>query len=164
MFAIRSPSTQPSSSDKEAAMNCFIPNILPCRIHHDGLVESVDRYWAPVHEKDNTQTAYFRGRKLRGRRVVLPEGYQGIVATPTDNVIPPSQGGKNGSTLEDEDAEAESVKILEKQATFDELMVWDHEIVPAADDHFVKGVEEWLKLAEAIHTTSSGDSEKKAST
>lgn len=59
-------------------MNCFIPNILPCRIHHDGLVESVDRYWAPVHEKDNTQTAYFRGRKLRGRRVVLPEGYQGM--------------------------------------------------------------------------------------
>lgn len=25
----------------------------------------------------NGQTAYFRGRKLRGRRVELPEGYEG---------------------------------------------------------------------------------------
>lgn len=27
---------------------------------------------------DQTQTAHFRGRKLRGRRVALPEGYQGM--------------------------------------------------------------------------------------
>ncbi|GAB1202828.1 hypothetical protein APSETT445_001451 [Aspergillus pseudonomiae] len=44
----------------------------------------------------------------------------------------------------------EPVKILEKQATFDEYVVWGHELTPAADDSFVKGVEEWLKLAEAV--------------
>lgn len=44
----------------------------------------------------------------------------------------------------------EPVKILEKQATFDEFVVWGHEAVPAADDPFVKGVEEWIKFAEVV--------------
>lgn len=30
---------------------------------------------------ENTQTAYFRGRRLQGRRVALPEGYQGMSRT-----------------------------------------------------------------------------------
>jgi ribonuclease H2 subunit C len=29
-------------------------------------------------------------------------------------------------------------------------MVWGHEELPAADDAFVKGAEEWLKMAEAV--------------
>lgn len=44
----------------------------------------------------------------------------------------------------------EPVKILEKQGTFNEYVVWGHEWVPAADDPFVKGAEEWIKLAEAV--------------
>jgi ribonuclease H2 subunit C len=58
---------------------------------------------------------------------------------------------QNGVSSANEDAEQEEpVKILEKQATFDDYMVWGHELAPAADDSFVKGVEEWLKLAEAV--------------
>ena len=74
----------------------------------------------------------------------------GIVVTPTDRVIP-GQKGSNGSAEDDVEAEPEEpVKILEKQNTFDEFMVWGHESIPAADDPYVKGVEEWLKLAEAV--------------
>lgn len=40
--------------------------------------------------------------------------------------------------------------MLEAQGTFDELMVWGHEILPAADDTFVKGVEEWVRFAETV--------------
>ena len=29
-------------------------------------------------------------------------------------------------------------------------MVWGHEILPAADDTFVKGVEEWVRFAETV--------------
>ena len=93
----------------------------------------------------NSQTAYFRGRKLRGRRVAVPEGYEGVVATPTERTIRPAQ---NNSV--DETEPEEPVKILEKQATFQDVMVWGHELMPAADDPFVKGVEEWVRFAEAV--------------
>lgn len=69
---------------------------------------------------------------------------------PTDRVLPSAQ--KHNDAMPD-DAEGESeepVKVLEKQATFDEFTVWAHEAVPTADDPFVKGVEEWLKLAEVV--------------
>lgn len=65
---------------------------------------------------------------------------------PTERVLPPA-----GKGIEDDDAEPEEpVKILEKQATFGDFMVWDHEAVPAADDPYVKGVEEWVKLAQVV--------------
>lgn len=52
--------------------------------------------------------------------------------------------------MEDGETEQEAVKVLEAQGTFDELMVWGHEILPAADDTFVKGVEEWVRFAETV--------------
>lgn len=51
---------------------------------------------------------------------------------------------------ETETESEEQVKILEEQGGFDEVVVWGHEAVPAADDPFVKGVEEWVRLAEAV--------------
>ena len=59
----------------------------------------------------------------------------------------------NGTIPAADDADAESeeqVKILEEQGGFDEIVVWGHEAIPAADDPFVKGVEEWIRLAEAV--------------
>lgn len=71
---------------------------------------------------------------------------------PTDRALPQSR--KNENFEADTQAEQEEpVKILEKQTTFDDFMVWGHEEVPAADDPFVKGVEEWLKMAEAVCET-----------
>lgn len=42
------------------------------------------------------------------------------------------------------------MKILETQGTFEDMMVWGHEHLPAADDVFVKGVEEWVRFAETV--------------
>ncbi|BCR94127.1 ribonuclease H2 subunit C [Aspergillus luchuensis] len=158
MFAI-----QPAqNSSNETSTDKFTPNILPCRIHHDGPVDTLGRYWKPTtDEKDqNLQTAYFRGRKLRGRRVAIPEGYEGVIATPTDRTMPAT---RTSADVEVEEVTPEEpVKILEKQGTFDEYVVWGHEFVPAADETFVKGVEEWIKLAEVMHTTP--DSQKQSST
>lgn len=74
--------------------------------------------------------------------------------------MPSTQRNAN-STINEETEQEEPVKILEKQATFNEYVVWGHELTPAADDSFVKGVEEWLKLAEAMHCQPSD--EKKSS-
>ena len=70
---------------------------------------------------------------------------------PTDRARPSKTA--NGTAPPADDAQADSedpVKILEEQGGFDEVVVWGHEAVPAADDPFVKGVEEWVRLAEAV--------------
>ncbi|GLI77932.1 hypothetical protein PoHVEF18_006229 [Penicillium ochrochloron] len=154
MYTFQAGSKPISSPVSDEVTTKFTPNILPCRIHHDGPIESTSRFWIPQSdEKDNKQTAHFRGRRLRGRRVAIPEGYQGVIATPTDRVLPASQRQDN-CTMEDGEPEPEEpVKVLEAQGTFDELMVWGHEILPAADDTFVKGVEEWVRFAEMMHGT-----------
>lgn len=75
------------------------------------------------------------------------------MAVPTEDVLPAQKS--NGGEPEDMDAEPEEpVKVLQKQSAFDELIVWGHESMPAANDPFVKGVEEWVKLAEAVSNTS----------
>jgi hypothetical protein len=76
------------------------PNVLPCRISYTGPSKVTKRFWSPSLEKgrlntprikssfihpradsalDQTKTAYFRGRKLRGRIVKVPEGYEGML-------------------------------------------------------------------------------------
>ena len=52
----------------------------------------------------------------------------------------------------DEENEAELTKVLEEIGTFDEMIVWGHEQVPEDDDTFVRGVEEWIGFAEAMHS------------
>ena len=69
-------------------------------------------------------------------------------------MLPPTQ--RQDSEGAEHEAEAEEpVKILEIQGTFDEFVVWGHEALPAADDTFVKGVEEWLQFANAVCSVAS---------
>jgi ribonuclease H2 subunit C len=79
-------------NSKTAATGC-IPHLLPCKVNHDGPVNASERYWkaevgqgsydpyrwlnAIFTSTDGKHTAYFRGRKLQGRSVKLPEGYRG---------------------------------------------------------------------------------------
>jgi hypothetical protein len=58
--------------------NCAV-NVLPCRIQHNGPVNANTRHWTPQESSDGkSNTAYFRGRKLKGRVVELPDGYIGM--------------------------------------------------------------------------------------
>lgn len=38
------------STANDTARKC-IPNLLPCRIHHDGTVDATLRYWSPETDK-----------------------------------------------------------------------------------------------------------------
>jgi ribonuclease H2 subunit C len=43
------------------------------------------------------------------------------------------------------------VKAVHELATFDEIVVWGHEVAPdSMEDVYVKGVEEWIGFAEAV--------------
>lgn len=65
----------------EKTPTCAV-NVLPCRIQHNGPVHASTRHWTPEITSDGNQnstaTAYFRGRKLNGRVLDLPEGYRGM--------------------------------------------------------------------------------------
>lgn len=124
-----------------------------------------------------SQTAYFRGRKLKGKAVKIPSGYEGqsrftlssernsaeiclgLLLQSTSKTLPqekpqraPSPEDDDLMIVEQED-EPEPVKILELVGSFDDVLVWDHEAVPESDSAMVKGVEEWIRFAEAVSST-----------
>ena len=93
---------------------------------------------------DGKTVSYFRGRKLYGKSLKLPKGFKGIVVSSTDRILPKETSLEEE---EDEDMQSEEVKVLEEQATFDEVMVWGHEVVVEEADPYVRGVEEWIGFA-----------------
>lgn len=83
------------------------PNLLPCKIQHNGPIPTPRRYWSPstthtatsnntpalqtngvANSPPKTKTSYLRGRKLAGRTVRLPRGYTGLVLQKTDMLLP----------------------------------------------------------------------------
>ncbi|KAL8728180.1 MAG: hypothetical protein Q9166_005574 [cf. Caloplaca sp. 2 TL-2023] len=139
---------------KIPALEC-VPNLLPCRIHHDGPVNASNRYWAPQPVNDENPEAYFRGRKLKGRELMLPETRRGLVVKEgaKENVPHRRSVERLRRSLEDDedgDDEKEEVKVIEEVADFYHFIVWGQEAVVDGNDAFVKGVEEWIKFAEAV--------------
>ena len=51
---------------------------------------------------------------------------------------------------EDDEEKPEPVKMLDIVATFENVVVWGHEVLPAPDDAYVKGIEEWIAFAETV--------------
>ena len=150
------------------------PHLLPCRVHHTGDVEPVDAFWDPrpvegaptstdglsPSSSTTTSTAYFRGRKLQGKTVKLPAGYRGVVVAAASTAASSSSSTETEPVDEQEqqkDAPGESTE-LSVQADFDEVVIWAHEATAdAAADPYVRGMEEWLGLADQVrlHPTSS---------
>lgn len=148
------------------------PNVLPCRINHNGPVDASKRYWNPTKAPGNKHTemlvsctdvhadgktvAYFRGRKLHGKQMKVPKGYRGVVISSTDRILP-----KTAPAIEDDDVveieEEADVKIMEEQSEFDHIMLWGHEALPdEIADPYVRGIEEWISLAEQVCLPSLG--------
>ena len=53
MFALQSIQNATPGAEEIPSPTSYIPNILPCRVHHDGPVGNLQRYWKPtVNEID----------------------------------------------------------------------------------------------------------------
>lgn len=111
------------------------------------------------------QTSYFRGRKLESRSARIPAGYTGVVLSKTDKILPrkptapkppPGYDDEDGDMEEDGEDDAPNVRIAQETGTFEEIVVWNHETAPPADDTYIKGVEEWIALAQAVCTQHLG--------
>lgn len=89
----------------------------------------------------------------------MPDGYRGLVVgrkrvEGEKQQIEDRWRGEYGNDAEGEEQEAgeeeEEVAVLEELATFEEVVVWDHEKVVDDGDGVVKGLEEWIRFAEAV--------------
>ena len=78
----------------------------------------------------------------------------GVVLQKTNNTLPAASDAPSARQAEDdEETEHELVNMLEEQATFDSIVVWDHEVVPdESNDPYVKGLVEWMAIAEQVST------------
>ncbi|KAI0200223.1 ribonuclease H2, subunit C [Astrocystis sublimbata] len=147
-------------------------NLLPCRVHHDGDVNPSGAFWNPSKSEgepfalpnarwdsltkppglDTSHTAYFRGRKLQGKAVKLPDGYYGAVLEKTDAKpeARPETTDEDIEVMEDPEDQLD-VGAMKGKAAFDELMIWGHESTSdSTADPYVRGMEEWIAFAEEV--------------
>ncbi|KAM0274273.1 hypothetical protein ACHAQH_008007 [Verticillium albo-atrum] len=136
---------------EKAAPPKAVANLLPCRIQHNGPVDSVQSFWNPSTAKDGKQISFFRGRELHGKSVKLPSGYRGVVVEKHSKTV---EAPRPDAPPQEEEAEEDSIErdTLRVMAEFDEMIVWGAEsMADAATDPHVRGMEEWLQVAESIH-------------
>jgi len=82
--------------------------------------------------------------------------HAGVMIQKTDKTLPkapePQPEEIDQDMSADEDADVpEDVKIMQEIASFDNITVWGHESLPSdTEDVYVKGVDEWVKLAQAV--------------
>ncbi|KAK1700178.1 ribonuclease H2 non-catalytic subunit-domain-containing protein [Colletotrichum godetiae] len=148
-----------SIQSNDSAKTKATVNLLPCRIHHNGPVGDANTYWNPTKSEDGKTVAYFRGRKLHGTTVNLPEQYRGVVMERSAKVETQQLEG------EDEEVEGDLVELgtMEAKAEFDEMVIWGHEArAEEASDPYVRSIEEWLDVAESIHSYSLDDHKSSA--
>jgi len=131
-------------------------HLLPCHVKHTGSANATKHWIMNAGEVDGTKVAHFRGRKLVGKGVSLPEGYSGHVLTVTDEVPTGAieKSKRNRSVVEEEDGEEGKgeVKIFKGLANFSDVVVWGHDIAPEEGrEYVVKGMDEWIGLASKIH-------------
>ena len=102
---------------------------------------------------DGELESYFRGRKLRGQEVDLPEGYRGVIvkeAGKEKTALQSHDKGDGDEEVEEGEEEQEEATILKEVGSFEKIVVWNHESMVNGDDAFVKGVSEWIDFAEAV--------------
>ncbi|XP_054779326.1 uncharacterized protein LOC129287169 [Prosopis cineraria] len=118
---------------------------LPCCIKSTGPA-SVSHYFKPKPtgievEGLPLQEAYFRGRKLDGTTILLPNGYRGFVL-----------GKKSLDGLKSSAAScSENSNSWEMKATFLNITYWNHDCLPSQNDDFMRAFH-CLTIAKALHT------------
>uniref|UniRef100_A0A0D9VCN5 Uncharacterized protein n=1 Tax=Leersia perrieri TaxID=77586 RepID=A0A0D9VCN5_9ORYZ len=116
-------------------------HLLPCGIKQNGAAAVFD-YFKPKDtgvEVDGVRVeeAFFRGRKLQGATIALPDGYRGYI-------LDKRSGGKGMQNLEGE------VTNFKSRAEFQDITYWNHDTTPSAEDSLPRCFH-FLTVANAMH-------------
>ncbi|XP_050105733.1 uncharacterized protein LOC126585371 isoform X1 [Malus sylvestris] len=119
-------------------------HLLPCSIKFNG-PSSVSQYFKPKSTAEGieseglrTQEAYFRGRKLQGASIPIPDGYSGFVL-----------GKKSLGKRKASDNSDGSSNCWEMNAKYKSITYWNHDSLPSQDDAFLRCFH-WLSVAKSI--------------
>ncbi|MQM15222.1 hypothetical protein Taro_048164, partial [Colocasia esculenta] len=120
-------------------------HLLPCCVKHDGPCPISD-YFKPkntgaVLDGLTVEEAFFRGRKLQGATVTLPDGYCGHVLSKERNL------GSGQVDLEGDP------KRWVSRAEFRSMTYWNHDSLPSQDDPLIRCFH-WFSIANAVSFTS----------
>ncbi|KAF3450039.1 hypothetical protein FNV43_RR06118 [Rhamnella rubrinervis] len=131
-------------------------HLLPCVIKYDGPC-SVSDYFKPKStgmevEGLRLEEAHFRGRKLEGATVSIPEGYCGFVV-----------GKKVLGKRKAADISEENSNCWEMNAIFRDITYWNHDSLPSHDDAFLRSFH-WLAVAKSMHKPVAAEDLAHAST
>ncbi|XP_015880372.2 uncharacterized protein C12B10.15c [Ziziphus jujuba] len=118
-------------------------HLLPCAVKYDG-PSSVSDYFKPKStrlevEGLSVKEAHFRGRKLQGATISIPDGYSGFVV-----------GKKNLGKQKDANSSEENLNCWEMNAKFKNITYWNHDNLPSQDDAFLCSFH-WLSVAKSLH-------------
>ncbi|KAF0919421.1 hypothetical protein E2562_029453 [Oryza meyeriana var. granulata] len=116
-------------------------HLLPCGIRQKGAA-AVSDYFKPKDtgvevERVRVEEAFFRGRKLQGATIALPDGYRGYI-------LEKRSGGKDMQKLEGE------VSSFKSRAEFQNITYWNHDTTPSAEDPLPRCFH-LLTVANAMH-------------
>ena len=115
-------------------------HLLPCKIHHDGQAR-VSEYFNPQQvdgEGINAKfEASYRGRRLAGKKVNLPEGVTGIVLRQ-----------QTGASIGNQQCQSNNFAVADE--VFDHFFYWNHDIEPSETDHVPKTLQ-WFDIAKTLH-------------
>ncbi|KAI9713221.1 MAG: hypothetical protein M1820_001207 [Bogoriella megaspora] len=160
MLAIKKPSQQDQTCT---------PNLLPCRINHNGMVNANERHWKPelqnglqhrrikslailTSRRWDTDRTLTRSQAARARSAVLTKTERLLPAQELD--IPSTD--EDAMEQDPDEDRPEEVRIAEQSMVFDKFVVWGHETLPdPIQDPHIKGIQEWIAFAEKIHSLST---------
>ncbi|CAN6237256.1 unnamed protein product [Urochloa humidicola] len=115
-------------------------HLLPCGIRQNGCAPVSD-YFKPRStgvevEGVKVEEAFFRGRKLQGATLALPDGYRGYV-------LEKKSGGKDTHN-------SDEVSNFVSRAEFQNITYWNHDTMPSAEDSLPRCFH-WLTVANTMH-------------
>ena len=74
-----------------------------------------------------------------------------VVADPLKRTTGIDGAAEEDDAEDDAEEAPEPVKAMQPLASFDSMVIWDHDTVPTEDDGAVRALDEWIGMAEAMH-------------
>ncbi|KAG5928885.1 hypothetical protein E4U42_007752 [Claviceps africana] len=141
------------SNGKKLTKDCSSAvNLLPCGVGHDGYTGQTANLWNPTKPPDGNLTAYFRGRKLTGKCLRLPEQYKGAVAQIKNDDQRLTDGLDMSESKDQPDMEPlPAGQDLHITSTFDEICIWTHGSTSHGPDQLMPTEPKWNALIQKVH-------------
>lgn len=156
-------------------------HLLPCHIKYSGPAPVAEFFQSSTTQTNETRPkapeesnpepvvceAYFRGRKLVGTQISLPENYVGTVfdSSAQSNTRPvrtshdfqrtpgaDSSGyGDQSYAVDEEDLVMEELTRWTVKSKFDKIVVYNNSECMGSADGVTRGLTEWITLANVLH-------------